>query len=309
MLRPNKPMDMKRLLFAVLLAAGFLLSACASPQATQALIQVEISADGQTIPLQIAAGSTVQQALDKAKLSMKALDRSDPPVYTVLGDGMEIRLVRVTEDFEIEQVVIPYEQQTLRNESLPVEKEVLIQKGKEGLQEITYRRVYEDGVQVSDQPIPIKSVIVQEPVPEIRMIGVQTPFAPVPIPGKLYYLRDGNIWKIEGTTANRQAVLTLGDLDGRIFTISQDGSWAAVHPALAGKGPDQRAVGRANWTGERSAGYRQTHPGAGRSSGRTGTGGSAGQERDPLCRFHPRIEHQNHLLYGRAARSRARLAG
>ena len=57
------------------------------------------------------------------------------------------------------------------------------------------------------------------------MIGVQTPFAPVPIPGKLYYLRDGNIWKIEGSTANRQAVLTLGDLDGRIFTISSDGSW------------------------------------------------------------------------------------
>ncbi len=115
---------------------------------------------GRLSTLEMPAGSTVQQALDKAKLSMKALDRSEPPVYTVLGDGAQIRLVRVTEEFEIEQVVIPYEQQTLRNESLPVEKEVLIQKGKEGLQEITYRRVYEDGVQVSDQPIPIKSVVV-----------------------------------------------------------------------------------------------------------------------------------------------------
>ena len=208
------------------LSAIFLLSACAPPQATQELIQVEITADGQTVTLELPAGSTVQQALDRAKLSMNALDRSEPPVYTVLGDGAQIQLVRVTEDFEIKQVVIPYEQQTLRNESLPVEKEVLIQKGKEGLQEITYRRVYEDGVQVSDLPTPIKSVVVTEPVPEIRMIGVQTPFAPVPIPGKLYYLRDGNIWKIEGTTANRQAVLTLGDLDGRIFNISSDGSWA-----------------------------------------------------------------------------------
>lgn len=210
----------------LMLVASILLSACTSPQATQALIQVEVSADGQTIRLQLPSGSTVQQALDKAKLTMNALDRSEPPVYTILGDGAQIRLVRVTEKFEIEQVVIPYEQQTLRNESLPVEKEVLIQKGKEGLQEITYRRVYEDGMQVSDQPVPVKSVIVQEPVPEIRMIGVQTPFAPVQIPGKLYYLRDGNIWKIEGSTANRQAVLTLGDLDGRIFTISDDGSWA-----------------------------------------------------------------------------------
>ncbi len=208
------------------LAAALLLSACSASQATQALIQVELLADGQTVSLQMPAGSTVQQALDKAKLSLNALDRTEPPVYTVLGDQSQVRLVRVTEDFQIEQVVIPYEQQTLRNESLPVEKEVLIQKGMTGLQEITYRRVYEDGVQVSNQPIPVKSVIVQEPQPEIRMIGVQTPFAPQPIPGKLYYLRDGNLWKIEGNTANRQAVLTLGDLDGRIFSISEDGSWA-----------------------------------------------------------------------------------
>ena len=210
---------------SLLLAASVLFSACTSPQATQAQIQVEVAADGQTIELQMPAGSTVQLALDNAQLTMKALDRSEPPVYTVLGDGAQIRLVRVTEEFEIEQVAIPYEQQTLRNESLPVEKEVLIQKGKQGLQEITYRRVFEDGVQVSNQPIPIKSVVVEQPMPEIRMIGVQTPFTPVPIPGKLYYLRDGNLWKIEGTTANRQAVLTLGDLDGRIFSISDDGSW------------------------------------------------------------------------------------
>ncbi len=221
-----QPGRLALLLAAAFLSASLLLAACTAPKATQALVQVEVAADGQTVKLQMPAGSTVQQALDKARLTLNALDRTEPPVYTVLGDGAQIRLVRVTEKFEIEQVVIPYEQQTLRNESLPVEKEVLIQKGKEGLQETTYRRVYEDGVQVSNQPIPVKSVTVTEPVPEIRMIGVQTPFAPVQIPGKLYYLRDGNLWKIEGSTANRQAVLTLGDLDGRILTISDDGSWA-----------------------------------------------------------------------------------
>ena len=205
---------------ALLFAAG-----CAQVQTSQAMVKVALLADGQTIELELPAGSTVQQALDQAELELTELDRTDPPVYTVLGDGSQVRLVRVSEEFEVEQVVIPYEQQTLRNESLPVDKEVLIQRGKTGLQEITYRRVYEDGVQVSSQPIPVKAVIAEEPVPEIRMIGVQTPFAPIEIPGNLLYLRDGNIWKIEGSTSNRRALVTTGDLDGRILTLSEDGKW------------------------------------------------------------------------------------
>ena len=50
-------------------------------------MQVEFAADGQTVNLQLPAGSTVQQALDKARLTLNALDRTEPPVYTVLGDG------------------------------------------------------------------------------------------------------------------------------------------------------------------------------------------------------------------------------
>jgi hypothetical protein len=208
------------ILLAVLISAG-----CNQAQATQDMIQVRLTADGQQLDLDVPAGSTVQQALNIAEIELNELDRTEPTVYTVLGDGSQVRVVRVTEEFDVEQVIIPFEQQTLRNESLPVEKEVLIQEGKTGVQEITYRRVFEDGVQVSNQPIPVKAVIVKEPVPEIRMIGVQTPLAPVDVPGTLYYLRDGNVWKIEGNTSNRTAALTLGDLDGRILSLSQDNRW------------------------------------------------------------------------------------
>jgi resuscitation-promoting factor RpfB len=210
--------------------AAFLLAwlgtACAAPQATQALIQVELSVDGETIKVNLNAGSTVQQALDQADVGLDALDRTEPPAYTVLSDGAKVKVVRVSEEFEVEQVILPFERQTLRNESLPVEKEVLIQRGKNGLQEITYRRVFEDGIEVSNQPIPVNSVILEEPVPEIRMIGVQTPFSPVDIPGRLYYLRDGNLWKIESNTGDRRAVLTTGDLDGRVLSVSPDENWA-----------------------------------------------------------------------------------
>ena len=195
-------------LYHLLPLITLLLASCVSPHATQALIQVNLTADGQTVTLQLSAGSTVQEALDQAGVSLNALDRTEPPEYTVLRQGGNVRVVRVTEEFEVEQVVTPYEQQILRNESLPVDKEVLIQKGKNGLQEITYRRVYEDGVETSSGPVVVKSVLVEEPIPEIRMIGVQAPFSPVAIPGKLIYLRDSNVWSIEGNTGNRQAVLT-----------------------------------------------------------------------------------------------------
>ena len=276
-------------------------AACAAPQATQALIQVELAADGETINVNLPAGSTVQQALDRAGVGLDALDRTEPPPFTILSDGAKVKLIRVSEKFEVEQVVLPFERQTLRNESLPVEKEVLIQRGKNGLQEITYRRVFEDGVEVSSQPIPVNSVILEEPVPEIRMIGVQTPFSPVDIPGKLYYLRDGNLWKIEGNTGNRRAVLTTGDLDGRMLSISPDENWVLFtrRSEVDGRINDLWA----GYIGEPADGSVR------RRSGRANPGRPGGGQCDPFCRFGAGIEHQNLLLHRRAAPDRTRLAG
>lgn len=210
------------LLLSILWVSG--ITACSSPPATQAHIDVNITADGHDVSVQLPPGSTVQQALDAAGLSLDSMDRTEPPLYSTLTSGSEVRVVRVTEDFEVVQEVIPFEHQTLRNESLPQDQEIYLQKGKNGLQEITYRRVYEDGVEVSGNTI-VKKVTLEEPVPEIIMIGIQAPFVPVAVPGKMIYLRDGNAWMIDESTGNRQAIVTTGDLDGRILSLSSDGSW------------------------------------------------------------------------------------
>lgn len=211
------------LLISLLLAVW--LAGCSAPQATQTLINVTIVVDGQTIQESIQPGSTVQQALNAANLELGPLDRTDPALFGVLSEGAEVRLIRVTEKFEVVQTIVPFEHQTLRNESLPQgkENEVYLQNGKNGLQEITYRKVYEDGVEVSSSPI--KSAMLEEPVPEIVMIGIQAPLVPVSIPGRLIYLRDGNAWMIEESTGNRRAVVTTGDLDGRVLTVSDDKDW------------------------------------------------------------------------------------
>lgn len=205
------------------LLVALLLVGCRSPQLGQELIGVQVIADGKTQPVEIQAGSTAGQALEAAGVDVSNLDKSDPPVYTVLANGDNIRLTRVREEFITEEVTIPFEQQIARNESLPAGETRLVQPGVTGLQELTYRVLYEDEVEVSRSVV--KSAILKAALPEIVIVGAQSAFAPLVIPGKLAYLAGGNAWLIEGTTANRHPLVTTGDLDGRIFSISPDGKW------------------------------------------------------------------------------------
>jgi hypothetical protein len=208
--------------FIVFLAVTLLVS-CRSPQVTGSDITISINADGESRNLTVPAGSTVTQALQAAGITVRDQDRVEPPAYTVLGDGNSILLTRVTEVFETEQQIIPFDRQVVRNESLPEGETRLVQAGVNGLEELTYRRVLEDGEEISKSVV--KSVILRESVPEIMMVGSQSSFAPLPVPGRLVYLAGGNAWSIDTSTANRTALVTTGDLDGRIFELSPNGNY------------------------------------------------------------------------------------
>jgi resuscitation-promoting factor RpfB len=189
----------------------------------QVMLNVTLLADGSQHQVELAPASTVEQALAAAGLRIGTLDRIDPPLYTILVDEAHVTLTRVREEFDIEHVVIPFEKQVLRNESMPRGQTRLVQPGENGLEEITYRRVFEDGVETSNSQV--KVLVVNEAVPEIVMIGSQAPFASFPIPGRLVYLLAGNAWVIEGSTGSRRPVVTTADLDGRVFSLSPDGKW------------------------------------------------------------------------------------
>lgn len=163
------------------------------------------------------------EALKSVGLEAGPLDRTDPPAFEILQDGDTIRLIRVSESFETQQVIIPFERQIVRSESLPEGETRLLQPGINGLEEITYRRVLEDGIEVSNAPV--KTIILKEPVPEIIMAGSQAAYAPLSIPGRIAYLIGGNAWIMEGSTANRRPLITSGDLDGRVFSLSPKGDW------------------------------------------------------------------------------------
>lgn len=203
--------------------AMLFLAGCQLSQTGRTPISIAISADGKTQQYSIAAGSTVLQALQQAGITPGDLDKSDPPFYTVLQGGDSIKLTRVQEEFATETQVIPFDQQVVRNESLPEGQQRLVQAGVNGQQEITYQRVLEDGVEVSKTAV--KTVILQNAVPEIVMVGAQSSFAPLPIPGKIAYLAGGNAWVMDTSTANRRLLVNTADLDGRIFSLSADGGY------------------------------------------------------------------------------------
>lgn len=200
------------------------LSACSTTATpSQGTLPVEIKIDGKAIRADLPAGSTVQLALDKSGVTLGSLDRVDPPVFTLLTGAATIQVTRVREVFEVEETVLPFSRQVLKNESLPNTQKMIVQAGEPGLLQVTYRRLFENDQEVSRAPI--KSLTIREPSPEIEMVGVQSPFAPIAIPRKLAYLNMGNAWLMQRTTAERSPLVTTGDLDGRIFSLSPDGKW------------------------------------------------------------------------------------
>lgn len=165
----------------------------------------------------------MSEALKRSGIELGAQDKVNPPGYSLLINGLKITVIRVTERLETEQITIPFERQIIRNETLPEGEMRLIQPGKTGIEEITYRIVEEDG-QIKLRTA-INRTLVEAPVHEIMMAGVQQSYVPVLFSGSIAYLSAGNAWLIDGNTGNRRPLLLSGDLDGRVFKLSPDLRW------------------------------------------------------------------------------------
>ncbi len=204
---------------------AFAVCGCFSPRISQSevMFSVTLSSDGQTKTINITSGSKVQQALEAAGITLGSLDKVEPQSYTMVSDGLSIIVTRGREVFETKKTITPFERQTVRNESMPMGETRLLQPGINGTQEIVYRYYYENDKLISTSIS--RSTVLEQALPEIVMVGVQTPFVPLPIPGNLVYLSGGNAWVMQTSTSKRASLITTADLDGRIFKLSNDGKW------------------------------------------------------------------------------------
>ncbi len=202
----------------------FVLAACqtVTPPVTVE-INVSIEVDGKNITVSLPANSTVQDALVKGGIIIDSLDRIDPPINSIVATNDSIHVTRVREEYSEQTETIAFEQQVIKNESLPEGETHLLQSGVNGEKLVTYKKVFEDNVLISS--MEFKSIIIKDSVPEISMIGVQAPFTSQQISGVLAFIDNGNAWVIEGATGNRRPIVTTGDLDGHIFAVSYDREW------------------------------------------------------------------------------------
>lgn len=207
----------------LLFVTGIIIISGCSPVQSSSSLSIVVEADGQIHNIDLPAGATAREAFDRAGIEVNTLDKSDPPLYSVLQNEDTVVLTRVKEEYIVEQSIIPYDTQVLRNESLAEGEQRLIQPGENGIQETTFRVLYEDEVEVSRTISG--TLIVEQATPEIIMIGSQAPFSAISIPGILAYLSAGNAWIMRENTGVRQPIVTSGDLDGRVFSLSPDGRW------------------------------------------------------------------------------------
>lgn len=220
----NKGLHFSLNLFWMVVFSLFFIGGCSSSRSTaDSNLIVTLVDDNNKVELAVPFGSSVLEALKLANIELGSLDRTEPPSFSIITEPTTIKITRVIEEFEQEEIVIPFERQTVKNENLTEGESLLVQPGENGLQQITYRRLIENGIETSRSIFKIE--VVKEARPEIVMVGIQSPFIPLEITGKLAYLTAGNAWLIEKDTRQRKPIVTTGDLDGRIFSLSPNGEW------------------------------------------------------------------------------------
>lgn len=127
--------------------------------------KVTLRVDGNTHELVLPHGATVRDALVQGEIRMGSMDRVVPVRETPLEEGMEIRVIRVTQEEIVERETIPYRTLRWAEPHLARGEVRIVREGREGILETRVLLTYEDGELVHRQVLSTE--VVQEAVAEI----------------------------------------------------------------------------------------------------------------------------------------------
>lgn len=200
-------------------------------------IGVKIEVDGQEKEILISPSARVIDVLTKAGISLNTEDRVTPELNSTVAAGDKIKVTRVTTETVTTKNEINYRVERRSNGQIEKGITQVLQRGQKGIQEDTYRIVYEDGQEVSRELLSTK--IVKEPVPEIVSVGTLNMasrggesfrFERVFTATATAYTHTGNrtktgVWPRVGTIAVDPTVIPLGTrlyVEGYGFGVAQD---------------------------------------------------------------------------------------
>jgi uncharacterized protein YabE (DUF348 family) len=95
-------------------------------------------------------GNTVGDVLGQEGVLLMGMDYSLPPAHASIAENMTIQVVRVREELEIEQQLIPFETRWVTDPDMLIDRQQLVQSGESGVIKRRYRVTYQDGQEVSN---------------------------------------------------------------------------------------------------------------------------------------------------------------
>ncbi len=203
------------LLFCLALFA----SSCSPARQEQDLL-VTLVADGTERSILLPGSVTVLSLLELADISLGPLDRIEPPLNTLLLDGMRVTLVRVIEQDLCERYEIPF--QVVGPDNSAISTGQRVQPGLPGEGERCHRVRTEDGVE--RDRVEIDRVIIREPVNEIWRAEFSPEARPLSFPGTLVWTSEGNAWLARRDSSHLRQLTRDGNLDGKVLALSSDGN-------------------------------------------------------------------------------------
>jgi len=151
-------------------------------------VPVTIHVDGRTLRMRTHR-YTVGDVLADLNIALQGMDYAQPALDAPMGDGQEIRVVRVREEIEVQQEPIPFETQWAPDPELELDSPQRVgQEGQPGIFERRIRVRYEDDVKV-DRRVEAEWVA-QAPQPKIVNYGTKVVLRTLNTPsGQVQYWR------------------------------------------------------------------------------------------------------------------------
>lgn len=181
--------------------------------------------DGETISIS-SSGRTIRDVLEESGVETSLSDEVSPPLYEPAIPGQAISIIRITESIETIERSIPFERRTVRNESMSAEEPpVIIQQGEVGIEEITVRILFKDGIETDRQITRV--ILVEEPVEEIMMVGadIVSQSQDLQFLGTLAFINGSGAQLFSGGSSFPQTLDLGGTPDRRVFALSPDGNY------------------------------------------------------------------------------------
>jgi uncharacterized protein YabE (DUF348 family) len=163
-------------------------------------VPVHLYADGRWLHTRT-QDETVADVLAQEGLALMGKDQVDPALSALVTPGMEIRVMRVREEFVVAQEGIPFETVWVGDGELEIDQQRLVQEGQAGLHKHRFRLVYHDGVEVSR--VLDDEWAAQEPMDKVMAYGQKIVIRTLDTPdGPIEYWRKMRVYTTSYTAAS-----------------------------------------------------------------------------------------------------------